>query len=283
MFDLFVRTAAECSKNVTQTYSTSFSLGIRTLHKRFRAPIYAIYGMVRCADEIVDTFHQFDKKYLLEKFRQDTFEAIDKGISLNPILFSFQKVVNEYHIPLDLIEAFFKSMETDLYETAYGQAGYEDYIYGSAEVVGLMCLRVFAEGDKEMYNGLEKYARALGAAFQKVNFLRDMGSDHDERGRIYFPGIDFAHFKEDSKRQIEAEVAEDFRAAYEGIMLLPEGAKGGVWLAYRYYLSLFHRIRKVSVAELRDTRVSVPDMQKFYILFSTVAHRQLRFSLSGAH
>jgi phytoene synthase len=279
MFDLFVRTSAECSKNVTHTYSTSFSLGIKTLHKRFRDPIYAIYGMVRCADEIVDTFHQFDKKYLLQKFKEDTFEAIKMGVSLNPILFSFQKVVNEYNIPLNLIEAFFRSMETDLYETAFDQSGYEDYIYGSAEVVGLMCLRVFAEGNNEMYQGLEKYARALGAAFQKVNFLRDMGSDHDDRGRIYFPGIDFTHFKEESKRQIEAEVAEDFRIAHEGILMLPEGAKGGVWLAYRYYVCLFDRIRKVPVTELRASRVSVPNAQKFFILFSTVAQRRLRLAV----
>lgn len=279
MFDLFVKTSAECSKNVTQTYSTSFSLGIKTLHKRFRGPIYAIYGMVRYADEIVDTFHQFDKKYLLRKFKDDTFEAIRMGVSLNPVLFSFQKVVNEYNIPNDLIEAFFRSMETDLYETAFSQSGYEEYIYGSAEVVGLMCLRVFAEGDNEMYQGLERYARALGAAFQKVNFLRDMGSDHDERGRIYFPGIDFTHFQEASKRQIEAEVAEDFRIAHQGIILLPEGAKGGVWLAYRYYLCLFDRIRKVPVRELRDSRISVPNMQKFFILFSTVAQRRLRLAI----
>jgi phytoene/squalene synthetase len=201
------------------------------------------------------------------------------GVSLNPILFSFQKVVNEYHIPHDLIEAFFRSMETDLYETAFDQSGYEEYIYGSAEVVGLMCLRVFAEGNNEMYQGLEKYARALGAAFQKVNFLRDMGSDHDDRGRIYFPGIDFTHFKEESKRQIEAEVAEDFRIAHEGILMLPEGAKGGVWLAYRYYVCLFDRIRKVPVTELRASRVSVPNAQKFFILFSTVAQRRLRLAV----
>lgn len=278
MFHLFVKTAAECSKNVTETYSTSFSLGIKTLHKRFHDPIYGIYGMVRYADEIVDTFHDFDKKYLLDKFKRDTFEAIDSGISLNPILFSFQKVVNEYQIPHDLIKAFFKSMETDLHQTAFGEEGYQEYIYGSAEVVGLMCLKVFAEGNSEIYTHLEPSARALGAAFQKVNFLRDMGSDHDERGRVYFPGIDFTNFKEESKRQIEREVAEDFRQAYEGMMQLPDGARIGVLLAYRYYMSLFKRIRRVPVNELKETRIRVPDLQKFALLFSCLAQKQLGLS-----
>ena len=282
MFQLFVKTAAECSKNVTETYSTSFSLGIKTLHKRFHDPIYAIYGMVRYADEIVDTFHDFDKKQLLSKFKRDTFEAIQDGISLNPVLFSFQKAVNEYAIPHELIEAFFKSMETDLYQTAFGEEGYQEYIYGSAEVVGLMCLKVFAEGDKQIYTSLEPSARALGAAFQKVNFLRDMGSDHDERGRVYFPGIDFAHFKEESKRQIELEVAEDFRMAYEGMMQLPDGAKIGVMLAYRYYMSLFKRIKHTPVHELKEARIRVPDLHKFAMLFSCLVQKQFGLRMAMA-
>jgi len=276
MFDLFVKTAADCSKNVTQTYSTSFSLGIRTLHKRFHAPIYGIYGMVRYADEIVDTFHDFDKKYLLEKFRRDTFEAIESGISLNPILFSFQKVVNEYKIPVNLIEAFFKSMETDLYETSYDETSYQEYIYGSAEVVGLMCLKVFSEGNDALFESLKKPAQALGAAFQKVNFLRDMDSDLTERGRVYFPGIDFQNFGEQAKKQIEKEVAEDFREALHGIMLLPEGAREGVYLAYRYYIVLFKNIQHMPVGKLMEARIRVPDIQKFFILLSSLLFSKSR-------
>ena len=282
MFDLFVKTAADCSKNVTQTYSTSFSLGIRTLHRRFHAPIYGIYGMVRYADEIVDTFHDFDKKYLLEKFRRDTFEAIESGISLNPILFSFQKVVNEYKIHTDLIEAFFKSMETDLYETSYDETSYQEYIYGSAEVVGLMCLKVFSEGDDALFERLKKPAQALGAAFQKVNFLRDMDSDITERGRVYFPGIDFQNFGEQAKKQIEKEVAEDFRAALDGIMQLPEGAREGVYLAYRYYIALFKNIQHVPVGKLMQTRIRVPDIQKFFILLRSLMFPKRRRPLIHA-
>ena len=280
MFDLFVKTAADCSKNVTQTYSTSFSLGIKTLHRRFHDPIYGIYGMVRYADEIVDTFHDFDKKYLLQKFKEDTYEAIDKHISLNPILYSFQKVVNEYGITHDQIEAFFASMETDLYETAYDESGYQEYIYGSAEVVGLMCLRVFTEGDEALYQRLKQPAQALGAAFQKVNFLRDMNSDHSERGRVYFPGIDFKNFGEDAKKQIEREIAEDFKAAYGGIIGLPDGAREGVMLAYKYYMRLFYNIRRVSVEKLKKSRIRVPDAQKVLILFSSIASRRFGYALS---
>jgi 15-cis-phytoene synthase len=281
MFDLFVKTAADCSKNVTQTYSTSFSLGIKVLDRRFHAPIYGIYGMVRYADEIVDTFHDFDKKYLLEKLKRDAYEAIESGISLNPILFSFQKVVNEYRIPIDLIEAFFKSMETDLYETAFDAAGYQEYIYGSAEVVGLMCLRVFAEGNDALYEKLKQPARALGAAFQKVNFLRDMDSDAKERGRVYFPGVDFDNFGEHAKKQIEREVAEDFRAAYAGIMQLPAGARDGVLLAYRYYQVLFRAIEHAPVQKLKQSRIRVPDFRKFLILMGSILGRPFSYDLSG--
>lgn len=281
MFELFVQTAADCSRNVTRKYSTSFSLGIKTLHRRFHAPIYGIYGMVRYADEIVDTFHDFDKKHLLEKFKRDTYEAIESRISLNPILFSFQKVVNEYKIPLDLIEAFFKSMETDLYETAYTEAQYQEYIYGSAESVGLMCLRVFAEGNERVYEELKKPAQALGAAFQKVNFLRDMGSDLKERGRVYFPGIDFKNFGEQAKKQIEQEVAEDFRAAYDGIRRLPEGARDGVLLAYRYYLVLFGNIQRASADKLQETRIRVPDFKKILILITGLLSKPFGYRLSG--
>lgn len=270
MFHLFEKTSAACSRLITQEYSTSFSLGIKTLDQQFHEPIYGIYGMVRYADEIVDTFHDFDKKYLLKKFKEDTYEAIATGISLNPVLHSFQKAVNTYQIPLDLIEAFFKSMEMDLYETAYGENGYQEYIYGSAEVVGLMCLKVFADGNEALYEGLKRPARALGAAFQKVNFLRDMKSDYQERGRVYFPGIDFENFKEEAKQRIEAEIKADFEEAYLGIMLLPVKARGGVLLAYKYYLKLFDKIKKVPVSRIKEARIRVPDLEKLAILAQTM-------------
>jgi phytoene/squalene synthetase len=245
-------------------------LGIKTLHKRFHDPIYGIYGMVRYADEIVDTFHDFDKTYLLNKFKEDTFEAIRAGISLNPVLYSYQKVVNEYNIPLELTTAFFRSMEMDLSKKAYGEDMYEEYIYGSAEVVGLMCLKVFAEGNDELFEQLKQPAKALGAAFQKVNFLRDMKSDFDERGRVYFPGIDFTNFKEESKKKIEEEIMHDFNEALIGINLLPVGAKGGVLLAYKYYLQLFKQIRNVPVSKIKEARIRVPDSRKMRILVSTL-------------
>jgi len=280
MFQLFEKTSAACSKLITQEYSTSFSLGIKTLDKKFHEPIYGIYGMVRYADEIVDTFHDFDKKYLLEKFKRDTYEAIEQRISLNPVLHSFQKAVNEYWIPLPLIEAFFKSMEMDLYETAYGEAGYEEYIYGSAEVVGLMCLKVFANGDEKLYAELKAPARALGAAFQKVNFLRDMKSDFQERGRVYFPGIDFENFEQAAKQKIEAEIANDFAGAYKGIIALPAEARGGVLLAYKYYIKLFEKIQQVPVHKIKEARIRVPDFQKITMLLETIIPQLFQTSVS---
>jgi phytoene synthase len=276
MFKLFEDTSAQCSKAITRAYSTSFSLGIQTLHKHLHNPIYGIYGFVRYADEIVDSFHGYDKKYLLDKFKRDAYEAIHTKISLNPILYSFQKVVNEYNIDLALIESFFKSMEMDLYKNAYGREGYDEYIYGSAEVVGLMCLKVFAEGDEKMYEELKKPAKALGAAFQKVNFLRDMKSDFDERGRVYFPGIDFQNFKEDAKAQIEQEIANDFDEAYKGIKLLPEAARGGVLLAYKYYLELFKQIKRAPASTIKETRIRVPDGHKIALLVGTIIQRRFQ-------
>ncbi len=281
MFSLFEQTAADCSKRITQAYSTSFSLGIKTLSKKYHQPIYGIYGMVRYADEIVDTFHDFNKQYLLEKFKRDTYEAIEHKISLNPVLHSFQKAVNEYNIPLHLIDAFFKSMESDLHQTEYNQQGYDEYIYGSAEVVGLMCLKVFAGSDEQLYENLKAPAKALGAAFQKVNFLRDMKSDYQERGRVYFPGADFGHFKEETKQKIEAEIAEDFKAAYKGIMQLPMAARGGVLLAYKYYMGLFGRIKKVPVSRIINTRIRVPDFHKVYLLAETLVQQQLNILMVG--
>jgi phytoene/squalene synthetase len=239
-----------CSKVITNQYSTSFSMGIRTLHKKFRMPIYSIYGFVRLADEIVDTFHDYDKKTLLDSFKLDTYLAIEKKISLNPILNAFQLVVNQYNIEKELIDAFLLSMEMDLSENEHNHATYSKYIYGSAEVVGLMCLRVFVEGNGKLYDELREPARRLGAAFQKVNFLRDIQSDYQERGRVYFPGIDFEHFRNNEKNLIEQDIQEDFISAYEGIVKLPKGSRKGVYLAYIYYLKLFHKIKKFDMTKL---------------------------------
>ncbi|MDI9860520.1 phytoene/squalene synthase family protein [Flectobacillus roseus] len=269
MMDLYNTTTFECSKLITEYYSTSFTLGIKTLDKRFHFPIYAIYGFVRYADEIVDTFHGFDKKTLLSTFRDDTFKAIEDKISLNPVIHSFQMVVNEYQIDHDLIKAFLHSMEMDLYQSEYNQVGYEEYIYGSAEVVGLMCLRVFCEGNNEMYQVLKDDARRLGSAFQKVNFLRDIKSDFQERGRTYFPNVDFTNFTLTDKQLIEEDIQADFDAAYRGIMNLPKGAKAGVYLAYKYYLRLFDKIKGCPASKIQNERIRVPDFQKVALLAKT--------------
>jgi len=268
MMDLFNRTTFECSKLITEYYSTSFTLGIKTLDRKFHFPIYGIYGFVRYADEIVDTFHDYDKKYLLRKFKEDTYEAITDGISLNPVLHAFQLVVRQYGIERELIEAFLKSMEMDLYNQDYSNDGYQEYIYGSAEVVGLMCLRVFCEGDGAMFDRLKEPARKLGSAFQKVNFLRDLKSDYQERGRVYFPGVDFNDFARD-KQLIETDIQRDFDEALVGIMNLPRGARMGVHLAYTYYRTLFDKIKAVPASRIQHERVRVPDSKKIALLAQT--------------
>lgn len=275
--ELYRSTCLECSKLITKRYSTSFSLGIRTLNKQYHEAIYAIYGFVRYADEIVDTFHNFDKAELLAQFKADTYSAIQAKISLNPVLHSFQDVVNEFHIEYELIEAFLKSMEMDLTESEYDAEEYNEYIYGSAEVVGLMCLRVFCERDEAMYQRLKEPARSLGKAFQKVNFLRDMKSDYQDRGRVYFPGVEFDEFDLAAKKEIEADIAKDFKHAYEGIIQLPEGARKGVYLAYRYYLRLFRKISHLSPDKILTERIRVPDSQKIGILIGT--YFQMQFNL----
>ncbi|MEZ4902277.1 MAG: phytoene/squalene synthase family protein [Spirosomataceae bacterium] len=277
MMQLFNQTAMECSKLITERYSTSFTLGIKTLDTKFHLPIYSIYGFVRFADEIVDTFHHFDKPFLLDKFRQDTYEAIEQGISLNPVLQSFQLVVNEYKIDRPLIDAFLHSMEMDLLPQDYTENLYEEYIYGSAEVVGLMCLRVFCEGNQGMYDHLKEGARRLGAAFQKVNFLRDLKSDFVERGRVYFPDVDFKLFSKEAKIQIEADIQADFDAANEAIQQLPRSARMGVHLAYIYYLTLFNKIKATPAARIQEERIRVPNYQKMALLAKTY----LQFRLSG--
>lgn len=277
MMQLFNQTALECSKLITERYSTSFTLGIKTLDNKFHLPIYGIYGFVRFADEIVDTFHEYEKQFLLDKFRQDTYEAIDQKISLNPVLHAFQLVVNEYKIERELIDAFLHSMEMDLTPQDYTENLYEEYIYGSAEVVGLMCLRVFCEGDAAMFDRLKEGARRLGAAFQKVNFLRDLKSDFVERGRVYFPEVDFKLFSKEAKHQIEADIQADFDAAYIAIQQLPRSARMGVHLAYVYYLTLFNKIKDTSAARIQEERIRVPDFQKMTLLAKTY----LQFKWSG--
>ncbi|CAN5343528.1 phytoene/squalene synthase family protein [soil metagenome] len=269
MMALFNKTALECSKLITERYSTSFTLGIKTLDRKFHLPIYAIYGFVRYADEIVDTFHEYDKKTLLDRFKHDAYQAIEEGISLNPILHSFQIVVQQYKIEPELIDAFLKSMEMDLHYQDYNSVGYEDYIYGSAEVVGLMCLRVFCEGNIQEFDRLREPARKLGAAFQKVNFLRDMKSDFIERGRTYFPGVDFNNFCLEEKQSIETDIQRDFDEAYVGIMNLPRGARMGVYLAYMYYQTLFNKIKRLPASRIQSERVRVPNPQKLALLAQT--------------
>jgi 15-cis-phytoene synthase len=273
--DLYTKTTLECSKVITEHYSTSFTLGIKTLDKRFHLPIYAIYGFVRYADEIVDTFDGYDKKTLLSRFKSDTYVAIEEGISLNPVLHSFQLIVNKYKIDHELIEAFLHSMEMDLYYADYNQEGYEAYIYGSAEVVGLMCLRVFCEGNLAEYDRLKDDAKRLGSAFQKVNFLRDIKSDFQERGRTYFPDVDFTNFTLEDKKTIENDIQADFDAALRGILELPKGAKGGVYLAYKYYLRLFDKIKNCPASRIQNERIRVPDYQKMTLLASTYFQMRL--------
>jgi len=276
MIDLFHKSSEQCSAVVTQRYSTSFASAIRLLHEDLRAPICNIYGFVRLADEIVDTFHEHNKAQLLASFKVETNAAIEQGISLNPILHSFQRTVNQYGIELALVEAFFHSMEMDLSRTQYDTSGYQEYIYGSAEVVGLMCLYVFCEGDKKLYAKLESPARALGAAFQKVNFLRDIRADYQGLSRVYFPGCDFSNFTQADKRAIEKDIHEDFRAAYNGIQQLPLKARFGVYVAYKYYLSLFKKIRGLEPASVLQARIRIPNIQKAYIVFRAGVKNQLR-------
>lgn len=266
MMHLFHTVSQECSKLTTEKYSTSFSSAIKLLHPSLRSSIYNIYGLVRFADEIVDTFHDYNKEELLAEFKEQTYKAINQKISLNPILQSFQLTVNQYNIDHALIEAFFTSMQTDLNQTKYDVDGYEQYIYGSAEVVGLMCLYVFCEGEKEMYEKLKPSAQALGAAFQKVNFLRDLKADYELLNRTYFPGVDFRNFTPAIKQQIEDDIAADFERAYAGIVELPVKARFGVYVAYKYYLSLFKKIKRSEPDLLFDNRIRIPNYSKAFIV-----------------
>lgn len=274
MMELFHEVSRQCSEITTKRYSTSFSSAIRLLHRHLRAPIYNIYGFVRFADEIVDTFHQHNKKELLADFKKETYNAIERKISLNPILHSFQLTVNEYNIDLQLVEAFFNSMEWDLDKTQYDKQTYNTYIYGSAEVVGLMCLYVFCEGNKNLYTKLKPAAQSLGAAFQKVNFLRDVKADFNNLNRIYFPGCDFCNFTQSEKEEIEADIKKDFDAAYHGIIQLPLKARFGVYVAYRYYLSLFKKIKQTEPHKILETRIRIPNYHKAMIVFKSGVRNQ---------
>ena len=275
MMQLFHSVSQQCSRIKTEQYSTSFSSAINLLHKDLRAPIHNIYGFVRFADEIVDTFHAYDKATLLKEFKQQTYEALDRCISLNPILNSFQLTVHRYHIERNLIDAFLHSMEMDLTRQCYDRAGYEEYIYGSAEVVGLMCLHVFCDGNKNLCEQLKPAAGKLGAAFQKVNFLRDVKADYEGLDRMYFPGCDFRNFSAAQKAAIEADIQEDFDAAYQGILQLPMKARFGVYVAYKYYLSLFKKIKQTAPHRIMQERIRIPDYGKMVILAKAGLRSQL--------
>jgi 15-cis-phytoene synthase len=266
MMQSFHEVSGECSKLTARKYSTSFNSAIQLLHRDLRTPVYNIYGFVRFADEIVDTFHDYDKKKLLEEFKIDTYKAIERRISLNPVLHSFQLTLHKYDIDIALVNSFFTSMEYDLCRSTYDAVAYKDYIYGSAEVVGLMCLRVFCEKDHKKYEALTPYARALGAAFQKVNFLRDVKADFQQLERTYFPEVDFRNFTPIVKKSIEEEIRKDFADAYLGITQLPLKARFGVYVAYNYYLSLFKKIRRTQAAKILDQRIRIPNYSKALIV-----------------
>lgn len=272
---IFDNVSVMCSKMTTESYSTSFSSGIRFLDKWLHDHIYSIYGFVRYADEIVDSFHEYDKAELLAEFKEETWKAIQRKISLNPILNSFQHTVNAYNIDRELIECFFESMETDLRTTEHTEESYAKYILGSAEAVGLMCLKVFTANDDERYRNLKYAAMKLGAAFQKVNFLRDVRADDQLLGRTYFPGVDLASFSHEQKRQIEQDIDKDLKEALAGIKCLPPGARRGVYLAYRYYLELFEMIKRTPTNEIMSRRIRVPDHKKLLVVVGAVIRNKL--------
>jgi phytoene/squalene synthetase len=275
MKQLFDDVSQEMSQLTTKRYSTSFSLGISFLDSDLHKPIYSIYGFVRFADEIVDSFHGFDKEALLADFKVQTYKAIAEGISLNPILNSFQWAVNKYSIPIELIDTFLNSMEMDLNKQFYSKEQYELYILGSAEVVGLMCLKVFVNGNEAEYERLKPSAMKLGSAFQKINFLRDLKDDFQTLGRTYFPGINMEEFNATVKKEIEADIEADFRAGYEGILQLPKNARFGVYMAYKYYFKLFKKIKAKSAQNILTERIRIPNYRKMRILLTSYVRHNL--------
>jgi 15-cis-phytoene synthase len=267
MKQLYDNYSRRASAAVTKAYSTSFYAGVRCLDKSIRSDIHAIYGFVRFADEIVDSFHGYDKAELLAEFKRDTYNAIERGISLNPILQSFQECVHKYAIDRRLIEQFFTSMEMDLSQTEHTEESYNTYIFGSAEVVGLMCLKVFVLGNESECERLAPYAKKLGSAFQKINFLRDLKDDVNGLGRLYFPHVASpGHISLQEKLAIEEEIEAEFREAYEGIIQLPKSARFGVHLSYAYYTKLLRKIKRKTIQELMEQRISVPNKTKLFLL-----------------
>ena len=267
MKELFDKISEECSKNVTKSYSTSFSLATKMLSSNIRQDIYNIYGFVRFADEIVDTFHSYNKKELFKRFVDDLNHSLKQKISLNPILNSFQKTVHKYNIDRDLINSFLKSMEQDLKKKKYESLQeYNEYIYGSADVVGLMCLKVFVSGRNDDYKKLKPYAMSLGSAFQKVNFLRDINDDYKKLNRVYFPGVDYGTFNDDVKNNIMIDIEKDFAKALKGIYMLPNNSKFGVYAAYKYYKRLLKKLERASYLQIKSERVRVPNYQKVDVL-----------------
>ena len=267
MKKLFDQVSENCSKVVTESYSTSFTLATKMLDSSIRQDIYNIYGFVRFADEIVDSFHDFDKQHLLNLFELDLKKSIKDKISLNPILNSFQKTFNKYEIDYELVDSFLKSMKWDLNKKQYlNKKEFDEYVYGSADVVGLMCLKVFVKGNQKQYNELKPYAMSLGSAFQKVNFLRDLKADHDGLNRSYFPNLNIEEFDEKSKKLILNEINNDFSHALKGIFLLPSSARFGVYTAYKYYLKLLNKLRNTNPLKIKSTRIRVPNYQKINVL-----------------
>jgi phytoene/squalene synthetase len=267
MKKLFDQVSESCSRIVTESYSTSFTLATKMLDSSIRQDIYNIYGFVRFADEIVDSFHNYDKKELLDLFEKDLKKSIEDKISLNPILNSFQKTIHNYQIDYELIDSFLNSMKLDLDKKKYlTKKEFDQYVYGSADVVGLMCLKVFVKGNKNQYNDLRPYAMSLGSAFQKVNFLRDLKADHDGLNRSYFPNLNIDEFDEPSKKIILDEIDKDFRHALKGIFKLPSSARFGVYTAYKYYLKLLNKLRKTHPLKIKSSRIRVPNYQKVNVL-----------------
>jgi phytoene/squalene synthetase len=275
MIENFHKTSQQCSKITTKIYSTSFASAIKLLSKDIRADIHNIYGFVRFADEIVDTFHDYNKEQLLISFQAETCKAIEEKISLNPILHSFQITVNKYKIELSLIDSFFHSMQSDLHKNYYDERLYKEYIYGSAETVALMCLYIFCNGDKEIYNALSGYARSLGSAFQKVNFLRDLKADHEKLDRMYFPNCNFRNFTPEEKNRIETDIQKDFDDAYQGVLQMPARARFGVYVAYQYYFNLFKKIKRLQPKSVLEKRIRIPDYRKMFIIAQAGLRKQL--------
>jgi 15-cis-phytoene synthase len=274
MKELYDKVSIRCSELTTLTYSTSFSIGIRCLAKELRNPIHSIYGFVRFADEIVDSFHDYNKRELLSRFKEDAFRSLEEGISLNPILNSFQSTVRKYKIEHSLIDQFLKSMEMDLSVQEHNNKTIDEYIFGSAEAVGLMCLEVFCQGNKQLYNDLKGYAMHLGAAFQKVNFLRDLQADYIGMGRNYFPGLQTEEFDDNSKKKIEDGIKKDFDEGFKGIKKLPRSSRFGVYVAYVYYLALFNKIQNTPSNMIMNRRISIRKRHKATLLaYSYVKHQ----------